>query len=211
MNIQDVEALRIRLQQSFDMLIEKIDCIQIGKKRQFPFGWRKAAKGRTVWRIIEEAITQNLEKYHNDFDISAVIPSKSEVYVYDLECVFDQLPPVFINIKSAVVGGRKNKDDISKAERLIDFYQQGKEREIFIATFFIKFNDNMSIHIEKVVLFPIAWIPDVYVNPSNNANLQSSYFKDLDDAIRRTSSEFVQKLCLALDVAKGKKKANINQ
>ncbi len=28
-----------------------------------PFGWRKAAKGRIVWRIIEEVISQNLETH----------------------------------------------------------------------------------------------------------------------------------------------------
>ena len=26
-----------------------------------PYGWRKAAKGRTVWRIVEEVISQGLE------------------------------------------------------------------------------------------------------------------------------------------------------
>lgn len=29
----------------------------------------------------------------------------------------------------------------------------------------------MSIEITKAIVFPIAWIPDIYVNPSNNGNL----------------------------------------
>ena len=60
-SIQDTEDLRCRLEQSLTSLISKIGPIKIGTKNQFPYGWRKAAKGRTVWRILEEAINQNLE------------------------------------------------------------------------------------------------------------------------------------------------------
>lgn len=62
MNIQQIKDDRDRLQHSLNLLIAQIGPIQIGSVKQFPFGWRKAAKGRTVWRIIEEAITQNIQK-----------------------------------------------------------------------------------------------------------------------------------------------------
>gem|GEM_PF-5912452 len=29
----------------------------------------------------------------------------------------------------------------------------------------------MTINIEKCVVSPVAWIPDIYINPSNNGNL----------------------------------------
>ena len=64
--IEEIERLRSNLEKSLTKLINKIGKIQIGRKEQFPFGWRKAAKGRTVWRIIEEVITQNLELHHKD-------------------------------------------------------------------------------------------------------------------------------------------------
>lgn len=57
MTVEKIELLRKSLQESFDLLIGKIGKVQIGSKEQFPYGWGKAAKGRTVWRILEELIT----------------------------------------------------------------------------------------------------------------------------------------------------------
>mgnify|MGYP007000423774 len=67
----------------------------------FPYGWRKAAKGRTVWRLVEEVIVQNLEKNPSKYGLQNVKPATSEVGVYDLELSFKDIKqPIFINIKS---------------------------------------------------------------------------------------------------------------
>lgn len=208
MTVEQIEALRKGLQESFDLLVSKIGKIQIGKKEQFPYGWRKSAKGRTVWRILEELITQNIEKYHTEFKIDSIIPSDSEVSVFDFECKIAGNPtPVYINIKSAVLDGRKNKDDISKGDGLKEFYEKDINKNFFIGTFFIKFNDDMTIEIDHATVFPIAWIPDIYVNPSNNGNLQSAYYKDLNDAVKRSNEEFHPLFIDALAFAKSKKEA----
>ena len=204
--ITEIEAQRATLETSLGRLIRKIGPIQIGSVRQFPFGWRKSAKGRTVWRIVEEVITQNLELYHSEFGFKKVEPNPSEVGVYDMRCEYELLPPMYINIKSAVVGGGNSKDDISKGEGLASFYEEDPNRDFYVATFFISFNPNMSIEIVKVSVFPIAWIPDIYVNPSNNGNLQSSHYKDLSEAVYRTNKEFIPLLQEALNVARIKKK-----
>lgn len=190
MTVTQIENLRNCVQSSMNMLIEELGPIRIGSKRQFPYGWRKSAKGRTVWRIVEEIITQNLEKYHNKFLIDEVIPSSSEVSVYDLECKFGN-DDVYINIKSAVEGGKRQKDDISKANGLRQFYIENPIGNFFISTFYIRFNSNMTIEITDVIVFPVVWIPDIYINPSNNGNLQSAYYKDLSYAIKRTNDEFL--------------------
>ena len=205
MTIEEIDDLRGKLQAGFDLLVNSIGPIQIGKESQFPYGWRKAAKGRTVWRIVEEVITQNLEKYHPKFKIDNVIPSKSEVSVYDMVCKFGEMA-IFINIKSAVEGGKRQKDDISKALGLLDFYNEDAERQFFVATFYICFNKNMTIELTKSVVFPVAWIPDIYVNPSNNGNLQSAYYKDIKDAVKRTNKEFMPLLKEAYKVALRKRK-----
>ena len=76
-------------------------------------------------------------------------PSESEVSVYDFQIQIEsEDKPVYVNIKSAVKGARKNKDDISKAIGLKGFYDEDPEKEIFIASFVIDFKDNMSIEIE---------------------------------------------------------------
>lgn len=205
MTIEEIEDLRKKLQNSCDLLVKKIGKIQIGSPELFPYGWRKAAKGRTVWRIVEEVITQNLEKHHAEFGVDNVHPSDSEVTVYDMKCVYG-ISEAFINIKSAVDGGKRQKDDISKADGLKAFYDEDNDRQFFVATFFIQFNKDMSIEIAKSVVFPIAWIPDIYVNPSNNGNLQSAYYKEMKDAVKRTNKTFLPLFQKAIDVANKKKR-----
>lgn len=206
MDIEQIDALRSKLQESLNLLIEKLGPIRIGSVKQFPYGWRKSAKGRTVWRIVEEIITQNLEKYHKEFLLDAVKSSDSEVSVYDMECVYGS-ETVYTNIKSAVEGGRRGKDDISKAEGLMRFYKEDPTRNFFVSTFYIRFNPNMTIEVTKAVVFPMQWIPDVYVNPSNNGNLQSAYYKDLLYATRRTNDEFLPLLEQAYENALEKRRA----
>ena len=75
-----------------------------------------------------------------------------------------------------------------------------------IATFLIKFNDDMSVELANAIVMPVAWIPDIYVNPSNNGNLQSSYAKELDKAVKRTNKQFIAELKNEIAVAKAKKK-----
>jgi hypothetical protein len=209
MTIEQIEVIRLGLQESFDLLVNKINKIQIGTKEQFPFGWRNAAKGRTVWRILEEVITQNLEKNHTEFKLQSVSPSDSEVSVFDLECrLVNNDTPIYINIKSAVLNGRKNKDDISKGIGLRDFYAEDVNKNFFIGTFFIKFNDDMTIEIDHATVFPIAWIKDIYINPSNNGNLQSAYYKNIDDAVKRSNEDFHKLFTDALEFAQNKKNAN---
>lgn len=192
MSIERAHRLQEKLQKSLDILIEKIGKIQIGSTEQFPLGWRKAAKGRTVWRIIEEVITQNLEKYYVDLGMTSITVSASETSIYDFATLFDgEDKEIYVNVKSAVSLGKTQKDDISKGQGLRDFYQIDTDGEFFVATFFVKFNSDMTIEIEKCVAFPIAWIPDVYINPSNNGNLQSSRYKNLDYATKRTIAEFL--------------------
>ena len=56
-----VEQERKNLEEKLNKLIKNIGDIPIASKRIMPYGWRKAAKGRTVWRIVEEVISQGLE------------------------------------------------------------------------------------------------------------------------------------------------------
>ena len=69
----------------------------------------------------------------------------------------------------------------------------------------------MSIEITKAVVYPIAWISDIYVNPSNNGNLQSASYKDLGKAQKRTNAEFIALLHDAIQVAKKKRQRNRKQ
>jgi len=65
----------------------------------------------------------------------------------------------------------------------------------------------MTISISEVIVLPIMWIPDIYVNPSNNGNLQSSKYKDLESAEKRTGPEFIIELNKENEVARKKREA----
>lgn len=208
MSIKQTEQLRVKLENSLGEIVGSLGAIQIGNKEQFPYGWRKAAKGRTVWRILEEAITQNLEKDYTKHGFSDISAAESEVGVFDFSGVLkDESDEFYVNIKSAVVGGRTNKDDISKAERLKGFFDENIERKLFVATFFIEFHSDMSVTITNVKVMPVMWLPDIYVNPSNNGNLQSSKYKDISLAVKRTNQEFYDALIEEMAVAREKKAA----
>ena len=58
-------------------------------------------------------------------------------------------------------------------------------------------------------MFPTSWIPDIYVNPSNNGNLQSSKYKDIANAVRRTPEKFLEELKKANEIAIAKKNSKI--
>lgn len=203
-NVQ-VEWERQQLQGAIDQLLPEIDLIPIASKNLMPFGWRKAAKGRTVWRIVEEVISQNLEKNATELGFQSIFPSPSEVSVYDFEFNFPGSRPSFVNIKSAVAGKRSSKDDISKAVRLIEHFEAHPESNIFIATFEMDFTADPGVALTKCTVMPLHWIPDIYVNPSNNGNLQSAYAKHLDLAIRRSRSEFLTLLENEIENANRKK------
>ena len=201
-----VEIERKYLEDKLNLLIKNIGDIPIANTKIMPYGWRKAAKGRTVWRIIEEVISQCLEYQAKSLGFNSVHPAESEVGVYDFKFCYDGNKESFVNIKSAVLGGRTNKDDISKAVGLIDFYSQNPTANLYVATFVISFKPDMKVGLEKCIVFPTAWIPDIYVNPSNNGNLQSSKYKDLQFAIKRTPGEFLKCLIQENKIAIAKKK-----
>ena len=206
LQIANVERERAFLEDKLQNLIKQIGNIPIANNRLMPLGWRKAAKGRTVWRIIEEVISQNLELQGKNLGFDDVEPAKTEVDVYDFMFSYDDGKKSYVNIKSSVKGGKKNKDDISKANGLINFYNENPEANLYVATFVICFNKDLTVGIEKCIVFPTAWIPDIYVNPSNNGNLQSSHYKDLDAVEKRTPQKFLESLIEANNVALAKKK-----
>ncbi len=203
--LSQIEENRSELEKILKSVLSKIGSIQIGTKEQFPFGWRKSAKGRTVWRILEEAINQNLEKYIDELGFKSITPASSEVGVYDFCLVLNTDKKVYVNIKSAVKGGKVNKDDISKANSLIEFFKEDINYELYIASFEISFSDDMYINFEDCYVMPIMWLPDIYVNPSNNGNLQSSKYKNIDEAIKRTTDKFMEELEVEISNAKVKK------
>jgi len=57
----------------------------------------------------------------------------------------------------------------------------------------------------RCYVLPISWIPDVYINPSNNGNLQSSKYKEMNTGIKRTNKEFIKILHREMIIAQKKR------
>jgi len=204
--ILKTEQSRKILETTFKKLIDDLGKIQIGTRKHFPYGWRKAKKGRTVWRLLEEIICQKLEEKADQYGFTKVTPSDSEVSVYDLSLTLKENNDcAYINIKSAVNDAKVSKDDISKAVGLLEFFKNKPEEKLYIATFLISFNEDMTIELINCYVMPITWLPDIYVNPSNNGNLQSSKYKDIESATKRSNADFIKELQDEILVAKKKK------
>lgn len=205
-NVDEIEKHRTELEITLRKLLGGIDFIPIGAPNQFPLGWRKAAKGRTVWRLLEELISQNLQVKAKEFGLDDFAAADSEVGVYDFSFRLPDNDRIYINVKSAVQGRKSNKDDISKGPKLLQFYESDHDGNLFIVTIEIDFTESpFGIKLMECYVVPVAWLPDLYINPSNNGNLQSSKYKDINSAIRRSKDEFVIALKLAIEVAKSKK------
>jgi len=205
-DIEKVSCERIKLQESFNKLIQFIGPIPIASRKTMPYGWRKAAKGRTVWRIIEEVISQNLELHSKELGFKSVIPADSEVGVFDFKFLNLSGEEAYVNIKSSVVGGKRNKDDISKSDGLINFFNNNPDTNLYIATFVLDFTEEMTVEILNAIVMPVTWIPDVYINPSNNGNLQSADYKYIERSVKRTNKEFLAVFMEEYLVAQSKKR-----
>lgn len=115
--IRHIESVREELHACLTRVSQHIGRIQIGDKKSFPFGWKKSAKGRTVWRILEESINQNLEQLYANSKQIQFIPSDSEVAMYDFKAVGLDGERIrwtaYVNIKSSTLGAKVSKDDLS--------------------------------------------------------------------------------------------------
>lgn len=113
---------------------------------------------------------------------------------------------LYLNFKAAVAGKQTMKGDISKAESIVKFFNADVNRQLFIVTFGIVFHASMAIEIKTCLVTPITWLPDIYVNPSNNGNLQCRQPATLAGATKRTNSLFLTTLKSAMKIAATKRK-----
>lgn len=203
--IERIERAHAEIKRAVEGVIRDLGALKIGTGKQFPYGWRKAGKGRTVWRLVEEVIVQGLESRADDLNLDSVTPAASEVGVFDVAVgLQDPNMTCYINIKAAANSGKMQRDDVSKAKSLEEFYVQNPRDQLFLATIYLDFssnNEDLRVEFVRCAVIPMAWIPDIYVNPSNNGNLQSSKYRDPSSAIKRTNEGFLKELRSAMSIA----------
>lgn len=168
---------------------------------------------RSVSWLIQQVITQNLKRYSQELGFSSIeVPQTksltnetyNDIEIWDTAVSFPKDPnKYYVNIKTcSSSNSRINKDDISKADKIVDWYRNNPDGIMLLLGVVVDFRENSLGFTGEVWVANYAWIPDIYVNPRNN-NLQSSNYKHT--SVRRTNEDFVTELRSALQIAFNKK------
>ncbi|AJF62161.1 hypothetical protein QT06_C0001G1349 [archaeon GW2011_AR15] len=204
---RDFEAMQ-KISKAIKKVIVKIGDISIIKEELAPEGLKPLA--RSVSWLVEQIMVQNIRKYKDELGIEKVEDPPSNVSLYDCSIKFRGESKIYyLNLKTSSAGAKKTKDDISKADKLIELYQSDSDYTLFVAVLKVIFKNTHLIlnHENNLIIFNIAWIPDIYCNPRNN-NLQSSEY---DQTQFRTNQEFLQQIKAHYKVSVEKKRNQVSQ
>jgi len=204
---RDFEAMQ-KIAEAIQKVILKIGDISIIKEELAPEGLKPLA--RSVSWLVEQIMVQNLRKYKDELGIEKVEDPPSNVSLYDCSIQFKGEDKIYyVNLKTSSADAKKTKDDISKADKLITLYQNDPDYTLFVAVLKVIFKNTHLIlkHEKNLIVFNIAWIPDIYCNPRNN-NLQSSEY---EQTIFRSNEEFLEQIKKHYQISLDKKRRKVSQ
>lgn len=168
---------------------DKIGDFKILDEDLVPEGLKSIA--RSISWLMDQITVQNLRKYKDELGIEEVQDPPHGLTQYD--CVIKMRNDdrsYYLNVKTSLtitrLGGRF---DISKARRLIQLYRENPNLVLLVAIIRVDL-DNIWVRFNNVIIFNVAWIPDIYYNRANH-NLQS---RCNGTQIFRTNEEFVSEL-----------------
>ena len=186
-----------KLEQRIKVIANAIDCVwkdriggfKILDEKLVPEGLKPIA--RSISWLMDQITVQNLRRYKDEFGIEEVNDPPHGLTQYD--CIIkmkNDNRDYYLNVKTSLtiteLGGRF---DISKARKLIQFYQENPNLVLLIAIIRVDLDD-VWVRFNNAIVFNVAWIPDIYYNRANH-NLQSRC-----DGTQtfRTSKKFVSEL-----------------
>jgi len=161
-----------RIKKTIEYVIKKIDYFDLVEEKAIPEGLKLIA--RSVSWIVEQVMVQNIRKYQNELEIEQVTDPPHNLTQYDCIIRYNDDPKkYYVNIKTSLSKTtHESRFDISKAPRLIDFYESESDLALIIAIIKIDIVKNKVI-LRNAIVFNVAWISDIYYNRANH-NLQSS-------------------------------------
>ena len=146
---------------------------------------------RSISWLMEQITVQNLRRYKDEFGIEEVNDPPHGLTQYD--CVIKMKSDdrdYYLNVKTSLTITKSGgKFDISKARKLIQFYQGNPNLVLLVAIIKVDL-DNIWVRFKDVIFFNVAWIPDIYYNRANH-NLQS---RSNGTQTFRTNEKFVSEL-----------------
>lgn len=193
-------TLRTRALQLVNRTIEELwnflteQPIHITNERLFPYGLR-FTNARAVCFIVEEITTQNLRFYQERLGITYESPEGS-LGVMDCILHFEEIPlPIHLNIKASFTSSSGSSNDVSKAPRLIQFYNETPDALLVVSTIKIGMENTQLIY-DRNISLNVAWLPRIYYNRANH-NLQSNL--NGRNEIYRTNMDFINQLAGLVD------------
>lgn len=179
----------INLQQSMECVLSKISEFSLLNSKLLPEGLKPIA--RSISLIVEQVVVQNLRVFSKDCGIEFVIDPPGNLTPYD--CIIklkNNSNQYHVNLKTSLVSTTPSgKFDISKATGLIQFYNENPDAKLLVGIVKVEL-DNLTVKFKNLVLFNVAWTPDMYYNRANH-NLQSKCDGTFS---KRTNKEFVLEL-----------------
>ena len=79
----------------------------------------------------------------------------------------------FVNLKTSLtLTKERGRFDVSKAVKLLKWYESNPDLILLVAIVKVEL-DKVTVHFRDVIIFNVAWTPDIYYNRANH-NLQTS-------------------------------------
>lgn len=188
-NFQEIIEDMKQVENAIQISLKKIGKFKVLDESLVPYGLKPIA--RSISWLVEQIVVQNLKKYKTECGLSAVKDPPNALTQYDcilkLDCTKKEL---FVNLKTSLTTTDETGNfDISKAPKLVKFYEQNPEAVLLVAIIRVSI-DGVWVEFKKPIIFNVAWVPKIYYNRANH-NLQSTAD---GTQIRRSNSEFVEAL-----------------
>lgn len=193
---QDIAERILQVKNSITCVLENIGDFKIFNETLVPEGLKPIA--RSISWLVEQVVIQNLTVYKRTCGIEAIRDPPHNLTQYD--CILNlagEDSDYFVNIKTSLARTRSSgRADISKAEKLIRLYEENPDLILLVAIVKVEM-DGVYIRPRNVILFNVAWTPDIYYNRANH-NLQS-----ISNGTQqpRTNQEFIDELKSLMDEA----------
>ncbi len=179
-----------QIRSTIDAVLKQIGAFNIiDNPSLLPEGLKPIA--RSVSWLIEQIVVQNLRKNKDMLNLEFVSDPPDNVSQYDCKLKYKNDPTIYhLNIKTSLLQtNHSSRFDVSKAPRLIEFYEKVPDLNLILAVVKIDLR-NTKISFGKSIVFNVAWTPDIYYNRANH-NLQSACN---GSQMLRTNSEFIKLL-----------------
>jgi len=185
-----------RIEKAIKCILNKIGEFKVLDEKLVPQGLKPIA--RSIAWLVDQVVVQNLKKYEDVCGIEEVKEPPHDLVQYD--CILklrEDDTECFINVKTSLTAtDRTGRFDISKADKLIELYEERPDLLLLVAIIVVDFDD-VRVKFEDLIVFNVAWVPEVYYNRANH-NLQS---RANGMQTPRSNQEFIEILKQKMDEA----------